>query len=334
MAVWVVRGGSDGEHEETFMSEGIAAIGFGMAKSIGNFDKIDDLKEYAAKPSDAYQLWRFARNIPNGDMVVLPRKLTNPRVVVVGRVSGDYEFRPSLAAPHICPVEWIAQIPLSDFDEDFQSSFTGDLTFFTVQKAKNAESRIERMISEHTYKSPNDDDADSPDIVVLSRETGDDAPVRVDFGGLIADRIRQRFSGGRLAYLVASILRASGYHAVETGQGSDGGVDVVAGTGDLGFGRPRLAVQVKSGPSPADIDDYKQLQGRIGNYGADHGLLVSLVGFTPEVRNENVRSFFQIRLWGPNELVDKLLAIYDALPEDIRREILLKCRGILVETEF
>ena len=52
----------------------------------------------------------------------------------------------------------------------------------------------------------------------------------------ILERIRLRFSGGRLGYLVASILRASGYYAVETGQGAEGGVDVVAGSGDMGFG--------------------------------------------------------------------------------------------------
>ena len=320
MNVWVVRGGSDGEHEETFMSEGIAAIGFGLTKSIAEFDCRDSLREYMSSRNAADQLWRFADTMPNGDMIVSPRKLIDPKVVAVGRVSGDYEFRPSLGAPHVRPVKWIAQIPLSHFDEDFQSSFTSDLAFFTVQKAKDAESRIESIIDEHKYKS-----------------STDDALHQVDLEGLIADqiveRIRQRFSGGRLAYLVASILRASGYYAAEIGQESDGGIDVVAGRGDMGFGHPRLVVQVKSGPTPADIGDYEQLQGGIRSYGADHGLLVSLEGFTAEVRKENVRSFFQIRLWGPDELVNRLLETYDSLPEDIRGEILLKSRGILIDAE-
>ena len=320
MTVWVVRGGSDGEHEETFMSEDVVAIGFGLSTSIAGFDSRESLREYMLNRNAADQLWRFAREMPNDDMVVSPRKLISPRVVTVGRVAGDYEFRPSLSAPHTRPVKWIAQIPLSDFDEDFQSSFTSDLAFFTVQKAKDAESRIESIIAEHTAKP-----------------STDDAPRQVDIGDLIADRIveriRQRFSGGRLAYLVASILRASGYLAVETGQGSDGGVDVVAGPGDMGFGHPRLCVQVKAGPNPADIGDYEQLRGGIRNYGADHGLLVSLEGFTPEVRKENVRSFFQIRLWGSDELVNRLLETYDHLPEDIRSEIRLKSRGILMDAE-
>ena len=48
------------------------------------------------------------------------------------------------------------------------------------------------------------------------------------------------------AALVACILRASGYVALQTSRGRDGGVDIVAGRGDLGFGEPRLCVQVKA----------------------------------------------------------------------------------------
>ena len=145
----------------------------------------------------------------------------------------------------------------------------------------------------------------------------------------ILERIRLRFSGGRLGYLVASILRASGYYAVETGQGADGGVDVVAGSGDMGFGGPRLCVQVKSGDSPVDLPDYIRLRDSIGNYGADHGLMVSLGGFSEEVRIENERSFFQIRLWGPFDLVNKLMGVYDALPGDIRGDVPLENLKVL-----
>ena len=149
----------------------------------------------------------------------------------------------------------------------------------------------------------------------------------------IVERIRQRFSGIGLEYLVAEILRASGYRALETRPGPDGGIDIVAGRGDMGFDHPRICVQVKSGRNAVDLRDYNRLQGNIGSFGADHGLLVSLGDFTRPVRNENERSFFQIRLWGPNDLVEKLLETYDYLPDDIRSEIPLRNRRILIETE-
>jgi restriction system protein len=101
----------------------------------------------------------------------------------------------------------------------------------------------------------------------------------------------------------------------------------------MGFGHPRLCVQVKSGRNAVDLADYNRLQGNIGAYGAEHGLLVSLGDFTRSVRNENERSFFQIRLWGPREIADRLVETYDALPADIQSELPIRRRGILIETE-
>lgn len=337
MAVWVVRGGRQGEHEETFMTEGVVAIGFGMEESIAKFDSRDDLRSYTRKRSDADQLWRLAHEISNGDMVVLPRK--SPRIVAVGRVSGEYEFRPTLEARarHIRPVNWMAQeIPLTSFDSDFRNSFGGQGTVYRIG-ARDAEPRIDNIIAKHLSGSPIDDAADSPSESVSATSVGDDEPFRVDLKEQIRERIheriRERFYGTRLEYLVANILRASGYHAIETRQGPDGGIDVVAGHGDMGFGRPRLCVQVKSGRNPVDISDYNRLQGNIGSYGADHGLLVSLGDFTRAVRNENERSFFQIRLWGPFDLVDKLLEVYEVLPEDIRSDIPLENQKVLMERD-
>ena len=90
---------------------------------------------------------------------------------------------------------------------------------------------------------------------------------------------------------------------------------------------------MKSGHNAVILSDYNRLQGSIGSFGAEHGLLVGLGGFTKDVRNENERSFFQIRLWGPNDLAEKLLETYDDLPDDIRSEIPLRNRRILIETE-
>lgn len=334
MTAWVVRGGSRGEHEEIFMSEGVAAISFGMATSVAEFASRESLREYAERRSAADNLWRFVHGIRNGDMVVLPRK--SPRIVAVGRVSGDYEFRPSLKAPHIRPVVWAAQeIPLTDFESDFLNSFGGQSTVYRIQ-ARDAESRLADIIATHLSGVTIDNDPISPPKSAPP-DSSNDETFRIDLKEQIRERIiervRQRFYGTRLEYLVASILRASGYHAIETRQGPDGGIDVVAGSGDMGFGRPRLCVQVKSGRNPVDLADYNRLQGNIGGYGADHGLLVSLGDFTRSVRNENERSFFQIRLWGPFDLVDRLLDVYDALPEDIRSDIPLENQKVLMERE-
>ena len=101
----------------------------------------------------------------------------------------------------------------------------------------------------------------------------------------------------------------------------------------MGFADPQLYVRVKSGRNSVDLAGYNRLQGSIGAFGAQHGLLVSLGDFTRAVRNENERSFFQIRLWGPNDLVEKVLETYDNLSPDIQGEIPLRNRSVLIETE-
>ena len=335
MTAWVVRAGNRGEWEEAALSEGLVGVAFHVRRRITDFAAREDLRdtiisEFGESParagSFASQLWNLAHGIQDGDMVVLPRKL--PRVIAVGRIRGGYEYRDQLEAPHVRRVEWRArEIPRSDFDQDLLYSLGGLSTVFQP-RASDAEARIEQAVARHLSGVEIEKNG-------ISAGGSEDGAFTVDLEEQISDRIieriRQRFSGTRMEYLVASILRASGYNALETRQGPDGGIDVVAGQGDMGFGAPRLCVQVKSTSGPVDIAEYNRLQGNVHTYGADHGLLVSLGDFTRAVRNENERSYFQVRLWGPQDLVDKLLETYDDLPEDVRGEIPLRNRRVLIE---
>ena len=327
MTVWVVRAGRMGEYEETFLSQGLAGIDFGVGYSAGGFNSRESLREHMPTRNSADQVWNFIHEIRVGDMIVLPRK--SPRVVNVGRVSGDYQYREELEASHVRSVDWkTPDVPRSYFDRDLLNSMGGLATVFRV-RANNAEARIDGILGKHLS---GDIATDGETVSPVNEETEFQVDLEEQIYDRIVDRIRDRFSGTRMEYLVAEILRASGYRALETRPGPDGGVDVLAGQGDMGFGDPRLCVQVKSGRSAVDLPDYNRLQGNIGSFGAEHGLLVSLGDFTKAVRNENERSFFQIRLWGPNDLVDKLLETYDGLPDDVRREIPLRNRRILIET--
>jgi hypothetical protein len=70
----------------------------------------------------------------------------------------------------------------------------------------------------------------------------------------------------------------------------------LAGNGPMGFGPPRLCVQVKSSPSPADVNVLRGLQGVLQNFHAEQGLLVCWGGFKSSVIQEARQSFFTIRL--------------------------------------
>lgn len=330
MAVWLIRAGRHGEYEAMSIERGVSAIGFGLARSVGEFESRDALRAELPEPSAADQLWHLYETVQCGDMVVLPCKHT--RTVAVGRVAGEYAYRPELSAeaPHMRDVEWCAtEVPRSNFDRDLLNSF-GALRTVSQPQAPNAEARIEAVVRAYLGEVDHSDPTDEAEAVPDADPDGE-----VDLDEQIKDRIvarlRRKFSGERLEHLVASILRASGYEAEETERGPDGGVDIVAGRGELGFGQPRLCVQVKGRSGLVGLGEYDRLMGVLETFRAEHGLLVSLGDFTKPVKERNKQSFFKIRLWGPEELAQRLLETYEDLPVDIRTDVPLRDRKVLEE---
>ena len=103
-----------------------------------------------------------------------------------------------------------------------------------------------------------------------------------------------------------------------------GGADILAGSGPLGFGTPRLCVEVKSESGPIDRPTVDKLLGAVSKFGADEGLFVSWSGFKNNVQKELAAQFFRVRLWTRKELLEQLFAHYDELDEDIKAELPLK----------
>ena len=342
MASWTIKGGRYGQYETAFLERGVVAIGFSMSCSAADFPDRESLRAHLASRNAADQIWRFYTEVAEGDMVVLPRKMT--REVAVGRIVGPYTYQPESVdngMPHVRAVRWqVTNIPRSHFDRDLLNSFGSQLTI-SQPAAPNAEARIAQVVNSYLGVDHVDELSATP-ITAAESSNNDGLLDAVPFEELdidqeirdrIVDRLRQKFAGTRLEYLVASILQTSGYFVLQTREGADGGVDVLAGKGDMGFEEPRLCVQVKGRTSPVDLAEYDRLQGNIASFRAQHGLLVSLGGFTKPVHDRNEQSFFVIRLWGPDELAQRLLENYDSLPPDIRADIPLETVKILRPTE-
>ena len=331
MAVWLIRAGPRGEYEPMCIERGLTAVGFGFGQSVTRFKSREELRRADLAESSANQLWRFYREIQVGDMVVLPCKRT--RVIAVGRVTGNYDYRPDLSAdaPHTRSIVWEAtDVPRSDFDQDLINSF-GALGTVSRPQPPNAEKRIAAVVKAYLEQADELTPAAETDTLPTA-----DPNEEVDLDQQIKDRIvarlKQKFAGVRLEHLVASILRTSDYQVLETAAGPDGGVDIVAGAGELGFGQPRLCVQVKGRRGPVPLAEYDRLLGNLETFGAQHGLLVSLGGFTKPVKERNTKSYFRIRLWGPDELAQRLLEAYEELPVDIRADVPLRDRKVLEES--
>ncbi len=328
MSVWTIKGGSWGEYEADFLDEGIVGLDYGFEQSVAEFIDRDALRSHVENQTGADQLWRFYQDVKIGDTVVLPRKLA--REVAVGRISGPYVYQPDAAEDetlHTRRVEWLAvDIPRTNFDRDLLNSFGAMLTL-SQPSASNAEARIKQIVNVYlkVETAPARETGTIPyggSVGVDEGEEGTDFEAEIRYH--IVKRLRRRFAGTRLEYLVASILRASGYVVLQTREGADGGIDLLAGKGDMGFGEPHLCVQVKGRMGPVDLAEYDRLRGSINTFGAQHGLLVSLGGFTKPVHDRNEQQFFAIRLWNAEDLAQRLLDNYDSLPQDIRAEIPLE----------
>ena len=111
--LWVVRAGKNGEDEDFVLSNATAMLGYHELPDPGQSTKKAYVTTVQAETgwtgnqtaNRAGQVWSFAHEIREHDIVVLPRKKKGP--VHWGRVTGDYEYREVEGQDrHTRPVEW------------------------------------------------------------------------------------------------------------------------------------------------------------------------------------------------------------------------------------
>lgn len=336
MAVWLIRAGSHGEYELKFIQENrvyvtwdnldldLAKLGQRAELTDAMTQRYPDTKPKAIA-NWVSQVWPFAHEIKKSDLVVL--RLKTQRAIQIGEVTGDYHFEPGGPNPffHWRPVKWIAEaVPRAHFGKDLLNTFGAFMTICRVQR-NNAEARIAAMRANGwkpesitaVAKAPVGGDDES----ALETEDTDLEEAARD---QIAQLITARFKGHGLTRLVEGILKAQGYITYRSPEGADGGADILAGAGPLGFGAPRLCVEVKSESSPIDRPTVDKLLGAVTKFGAQEGLFVSWSGFKPNVQKELAASFFRVRLWTQKELLEALFVHYDHLDDDLKAELPLK----------
>lgn len=339
MAVWMVRAGKHGEHESLALEKGVSVVGwteFADLSDIGSREELDALYREAHPEASTNvvsnkvgQLWAFKERIKKGDLVVLPLKARS--AIAIGRITGPYKYRTELpeGARHTRCTKWLkTDIPRNSVDQDLLYSLGAYMTVCQIQR-NDAEQRITAMLEE--TPSGRGQKIDGGGTTLPPEEQFDLEQYAID---QIRQYIGRKFLGHDLARLVNELLRAQGYRTQMSAPGADGGVDVLAGAGPLGFDHPRLCVQVKSSSSPLDVSALRELQGILKNFGAEQGLLVSWGGFKSSVMTEARRLFFEIRLWDAGDLVTVLLQNYAKLSPDIQAELPLKTVWALVLEEM
>jgi restriction system protein len=344
MTLWLVRAGKRGEYESLALERKLAIIEW-------NLPDLSDVKDrqelrhlldenYPETPPKSLsnwesQLWPFVSVMQKGDLVAMPLK--GRPAVAVGRVAGPYLKPDGLGdGYHARPVDWFAEIPRDSIGQDLRYSLGAFMTVCRIER-NDAERRIVELAksgkdpalvggSSLSRPAPRGSDADLAD---------DSRITEIDLEQIAADAIRSRveaaFKGHGLSVLVGAILEAQGYRVRVSPSGPDGGVDILAGKGPLGFDAPRLVVQVKSQSSRVDVPVLRELQGVMRQFGGEQGLLVAWGGVTAPLEREAQRLFFEIRIWDAADVVREMLATYEDLPDDIQASIPLKRLWALAE---
>lgn len=334
MAIWLVRAGSHGENEQKFITEKRVYVTWdGFATNVASLpDRPALLQKLAeaypdSKPNTvrnwAGQIWPFAHEMQQGDLVILPLK--SQPVIYVGEITSDYKFEKGGPDPyfHWRSVKWVGEaIPRSHFSQDLLYSFGAFLTICRIQR-NNAEARIAAM---RAGKWAPESVLAIANMAEATDETQANGALDLEQLGQdqIARLIEARFKGHNLTRLVDAILRAQGYTTWVSPEGADGGADILAGTGALGFGEPSLCVEVKSESGAIDRPTVDKLLGAVSKFGAKQGLFVAWGGFKATVHKELATSFFRVRLWSQKELLEQLFLHYDKLDDDIKAELSLK----------
>lgn len=336
MAVWLIRAGSHGEHEDRFIGDSKVFVTWNNLDV--DLSKLGDRTELTDVLAQRYpeskirtignwvsQIWPFVNDISQGDLVILPLK--SQRAIQIGEVTGDYQFETGGPNPffHWRSVRWIGDaVPRDHFGKDLLNSFGAFMTICRIQR-NNAEARILAM-RENGWKPETVTSITLKAAPTMEEmvELEEDADLEEMSRDQIAQLISARFKGHGLTRLVEAILQAQGYTTYRSPEGADGGADILAGAGPLGFGTPRLCVEVKSEENPIDRPTVDKLLGAVSKFGAQEGLFVSWSGFKRNVQKELAASFFRVRLWTQKELLEALFVHYDHFDEDLKAELPLK----------
>ncbi len=332
MSLWLFRAGRNGEFESKFLSDNRIYLTwnglnidlskysdksdlFNKLQVLYEGEKINTLRNWAS------QIYPIANRIEKGDWIVLPSKLSS--TIHFGEVTGDYVFDENAQSPffHYRDVNWFAtDIPRNNFDQDILYSFGAFMTVCKITR-NDAESRVK-----HMAKSGWKVNGSTPSVFADAEDSESDSFTDIEQAtkDSISKYIIQKFKGYKMEELIAEILIAKGFTVYHSKQGADGGKDLLASGGEMGFGSPKICVQVKSHDDPVDRPTLDQLAGVMAKVGAEYGLLVSWSGFKNSVEQERGNQFFRIRLWDSYDVINELFDNYEKLSSEIQAEIPLK----------
>lgn len=197
------------------------------------------------------QVWPFVKDMANGDWVVMPSKLQSG--LYFGELTSDYHFEAAGPNPYY---HWRSinrfsgLIPRTVFPQDLLYFFGPFMTICRIQR-NDGEARVKAMASRSWQTESVAASAPRIPGGLQSGGGGEDAAeaAEANLKELAADQIVRLIEARSKVYglteLVEAILKVEGNSTYRSPEGADGGTFILAGGGELGFGRPSLQTYKK-----------------------------------------------------------------------------------------
>jgi len=329
MAIYVCRNPIGlGEKFWADRENGFVAIGFDFFGDLSEFKNRDGMKKfYAGADPNANkwrianrvgQLWRFSKEINDGDFVLSPDR--DEPIIHVGKIIGDYRYDPNNLDGqyrHIRDVKWIVDLRRTAIS---QGALYEIGALMTVFKVSTHQDEIVTVISDAVGDKPRPEQ-DIP--AVGDEEEGIDADrvteLTTDF---VLKRLEKYYKGIPLDGLTANLMEAMGYKTRHRDRpGPDGGKDVIAHPDEFGFHSPVIRIEVKSHIGQAGGPAVQKLIG--GMNSGEFALFISLAGFNQEAKMA-AAGRGNVRLIDGPEFVKLLYAYYDRLDAEHKSRIPLQ----------
>ena len=180
---WLIRAGGRGEFAESFIENGIAAIGFDMPRDLADVSSRDEMAELVSRRSPessdqqvrprADQLWTIRSGVRRGDLVAMPCKGSSQ--FALGTVTRGYWYRhDSDRMPHTVSVDWKrTDVPRAAVEQDLLRTLSYRRTIRSI-RSKDEAWRLHQLLE--TGRDPGARDGETTD----SSRLGADLPTLVE----------------------------------------------------------------------------------------------------------------------------------------------------------
>lgn len=316
---WMVRAGNDNQLAPLVEEKHAVAIGWW---EMGDMTGLKTREEFRTRYIQSFpdysisrvnvntgQVYRFAREILIGDYGLTYDKAS--RELLIGIVRSDMEYRPELfnkTNPNIRRVDWLKRISRDLFSPAARNSLGSPLTVFQIDEHL---AELNRLVT-----------GEIPTPAVVEAEENEQVPFHEDIKSKADEKIADlitKLDPYEFQDLVAALLRAMGFRATSSPPGRDKGVDVIAYPDALGFGKPRIKVQVKHRAAPTGGPDVRNLVGALSEQ--DNGLFVSTGGFSNDALAEEARARSPITLIDRDRFIELLKEHYEKLEPEYQAQV-------------